>query len=178
MRQGEILGLRWPDVDLESGRLTVRNALQRVNGQLQLVEPKSSDANHTIVLPATAVSAPSAHQQRQDRERTLAGSRWHETGFAFTTRIGMPLEPRAAIRRFQSVLDLAGLPQIRFHDLRHSTATLLLAQGVSPRYVSELLGHSQVSFTMQTYARVLAGTKREVADVMDAIPKPVGCQRG
>jgi integrase len=89
------------------------------------------------------------------------------------TGIGTPLDARGVIRAFDRILKDAGLPKIRFHDLRHPAATLLLAQGVSPRYVSELLAHSSVSFTMQTYAHVLDQTKREVAAQMDAILKPV-----
>ena len=91
----------------------------------------------------------------------------------FTTRIGTPLDARGVIRNFHRIPKNAGLPRIRFHDLRHSTATLLLAQGVSPRYVSELLAHSNLSFTMQTYAHVLEKTKREVATQMDIILSPV-----
>jgi integrase len=171
-RQGEALGLQWPDVDLETGTLTVRQALQRVNGKLQSI-PTKSDKIHTINLPAVTISVLHAHRSRQDDERRAAGARWRETGFVFTTGIGTPLDARGVIRAFDRILKDAGLPKIRFHDLRHSAATLLLAQGVSPRYVSELLAHSSVSFTMQTYAHVLDQTKREVAAQMDAILKPV-----
>jgi integrase len=93
----------------------------------------------------------------------------------FTTSIGTPVDARSVIRHFHLILKTAGLQAIRFHDLRHSAATLLLAQGVSPRYISDLLGHSQVSFTMQTYAHVLPHVQREVAAKMDEIlnPEPV-----
>jgi integrase len=171
-RQGEALGLQWPDVDLEIGTLTVRRALQRVNRKLESV-PTKADKVHTITLPAVTISALAAHRLRQDEERQSAGAEWRETGFVFTTRIGTPLDARGVIRTFDRILKSAGLPKIRFHDLRHSAATLLLAQGVSPRYVSELLAHSSVSFTMQTYAHVLDQTKREVAAQMDAILNPV-----
>jgi integrase len=171
-RQGEALGVQWPDVDLERGTLTVRQALQRVDGKLQCV-PTKSDKVHTINLPAVTISALRAHHTRQGTERLLAGGRWRETGFVFTTGIGTPLDARGVIRTFDRVLKFAGLPKIRFHDLRHSAATLLLAQGVSPRYVSELLAHCSVSFTMQTYAHVLEQTKREVAAQMDVILSPV-----
>lgn len=126
-------------------------------------------------LPAVTRSVLVAHLARQDEERRIAGSRWQETGFVFTTTIGTPGDARSVIRRFHSILKTTGLPRIRFHDLRHSAATLLLAQGVSPRYISDLLGHSQVSFTMQTYAHVLPHVQRDVADKMNEIlnPKPV-----
>jgi len=110
---------------------------------------------HTIILPAVTIWALHAHRAKQEEERLLAGTAWKDTGFVFTTSIGTPLDARSVIRRFHSVLIRAKLPHIRFHDLRHSAASLLLDKGVSPRYISDLLGHSQVSFTMQTYAHVL-----------------------
>ena len=172
LRQGEILGLQWKDVDLEAGALAVRHALQRVNKRLALVEPKSVTSRRAIMLPRVLVSALCAHRTRQETERQWAGDRWQETGHVFTSTIGTPLDARNVIRRHRAILKAAGLPPLRFHDLRHSAATLLLAQGVSPRYISDLLGHSQVSFTMQTYAHVLPHVQREVADKMDAILNP------
>jgi integrase len=171
-RQGEALGLQWLDVDLKKGTLTVKQALQRVNGKLQLI-PTKKDKVHTITLPAVTISALYAHRARQSDERLLAGTAWREHGHVFTTRVGTPIDARGVIRTFDRILNRAKLPKIRFHDLRHSVATLLLAQGVSPRYVSELLAHSSVSFTMQTYAHVLDQTKREVAAQTDAILGPV-----
>jgi integrase len=175
-RQGEALGLQWPDVDLEgeNSTLTVRQSIQRIDGKLTIT-PTKKDKVHTVNLPAVTRSVLVAHRAKQDEERRLAGSRWRETGFVFTTTIGTPIDARSVIRRFHSILKTTGLPRLRFHDLRHSAATLLLAQGVSPRYISDLLGHSQVSFTMQTYAHVLPHIQRDVADKMDEIlnPKPV-----
>jgi len=175
-RQGEALGLQWPDVDLESenSTLTVRQSIQRIDGKLTIT-PTKKDKTHTVNLPAVTRSVLVAHRAKQDEDRRIAGSRWQETGFVFTTTIGTPIDARSVIRRFHSILKTTGLPRIRFHDLRHSAATLLLAQGVSPRYISDLLGHSQVSFTMQTYAHVLPHIQRDVADRMDEIlnPKPV-----
>jgi integrase len=175
-RQGEALGLQWPDVDLESenSTLTVRQSIQRIDGKLTIT-PTKKDKVHTVNLPGVTRSVLVAHRAKQDEERRLAGARWQETGFVFTTTAGTPVDARSVIRRFHLILKTAGLPQIRFHDLRHSCATLLLAQGVSPRYISDLLGHSQVSFTMQTYAHVLPHVQRDVATKMDEIlnPKPV-----
>jgi len=122
-----------------------------------------------VNLPAVTRSVLVAHRAKQDEERRIAGSHWQETGFVFTTTIGTPIDARSVIRRFHSILKTPGLPRIRFHDLRHSAATLLLAQGVSPWYFSDLLGHSQVSFTMQTYAHVLPHVQRDVADRMNEI---------
>ncbi len=150
----------------------MRQALQRVDGKLHLI-PTKADKVHTINLPAVTTSALHAHQVKQIEERRAAGEKWHDSGFVFTTPTGTPLDARGVIRKFDRILKRGTLPKIRFHDLRHSVATLLLAQGVSPRYVSELLAHSSVSFTMQTYAHVLDQTKREVAVQMDTILNPV-----
>jgi integrase len=98
-----------------------------------------------------------------------AGARWQERGFVFTSGIGTPIEPRRVTREFKALLKSAGLPVIRLHDLRHSCATLLLVQGVSPRVVMETLGHSQVSLTLNTYSHVLPALQRDAATKMDAI---------
>jgi len=182
MRQGEILGLQWKDVDLNSGLLTVRAALQRVNKKLVLVEPKSASGRRPIHLPAVCVNALLRHRAQQDGDREWAGSRWKETGYVFTTRVGTPMDARDLLRTYYAVTKpkakkgqeapVPAFPAIRFHDLRHSAATILLAQGVSPRYITELLGHSQVSFTMQTYAHVLPEVQRSVATKMDEILAP------
>jgi integrase len=123
-RQGEALGLQKIDVDLEAGTLTIRQALQRVDGKLRLI-PTKKDRVHTVNLPAITVSALLAHRARQDEQRLLAGSAWQESGFVFTTSIGTPIDARSVIRCFHSILGRADLPKIRFHDLRHIAATLL-----------------------------------------------------
>jgi integrase len=169
LRQGEALGLRLEDVDLANGTMTVRSALQRVNGKLTTVEPKSVTSTRPITLPAIAVSAIAAHLKRRDEDRQLAGRAWTETGYLFTTTVGTPIDPRAVIRRFHTIPKANSLPRLRFHDLRHSVATLLLAQDVPAKYIAELLGHSHVSFTMQTYAHVTKSVRQQVANKTDEI---------
>lgn len=173
LRQGEALGLRWQDVDFEALTLSIRHALQRVEGKLRLVEPKTSKSRRTIALPQVAVSALYAHRQRQGDERALAGSRWREGDMVFTTGIGTPLDPRNLLREFYAIIRTSGLPRVRFHDLRHSAATLLLAQGVHARVVMDLLGHSSISLTMNTYSHVLPEFRKEAAARMDAILNPL-----
>ena len=168
LRQGEALGLRWQDVDLEQGKLSVRNALQRVNGKLQLVEPKSASSHRTVPLPAIAVLALRQHRALQGRERLQAGDRWVESDHVFASAVGAPIDGPNVTRTFQKLLAAAGLPRHRFHDLRHDCATLLLAQGVNMRVVMETLGHSQISLTMDTYSHVLPDLQREAANQMDA----------
>jgi integrase len=169
LRQGEALGLRWEDVDLQAGTLRVAVALQRVDGKLQLVEPKTDRSRRTLFLPTALVNALKAHRTRQLQERLLAGDRWRDSGLVFTSRIGTPLEPRNVTRAYKALLTRAGLTDIRFHDLRHSCASLLVAQGLHPRVVMETLGHSQISLTMNTYAHVLAEVQREAALTMDRL---------
>lgn len=101
--------------------------------------------------------------------RLRAGSLWQETGLVFTTRWGTPIEPRNATRSFQRLLARAGLRPMRFHDLRHSCATLLLVQGVSPRVVMEILGHSQINVTMNTYSHVIPALQRDAAARLDEL---------
>ena len=170
LRQGEALGLRWADgVDLDQGMLHVRHALQTVGGTRQLVELKTARSRRTITLPAKLVTLLRAHRTRLRERRLAAGPQWHETGFVFTTRDGQPLAGGNVTRDFKKLLAAAGLPPRRFHDLRHSCASFLLAQGVSPRVVMEILGHSQISLTMNTYAHVLPSLQTEAAHRMNAL---------
>lgn len=193
MREGEILGLRWQDVNLGAGKLQVSHALQRVKrpgetkGKLELIPPKTDRSARVIALPQVAISALYAHRVRQEEERKEAGTRWHETGMVFTTSIGTMLDQRNMLRTFYAIMDTRDpedpeperknkrklLPQIRFHDLRHSAATLLLAQGVHPRCIMELLGHSTISLTMNTYGHVLEEMNRETARQTDAVFGPL-----
>jgi len=138
-----------------------------------LVEPKTARSRRTVTMPAVVVSALRRHRVQQLQERLLAGSRWHEWGLVFTSTIGTPMEARNVSHRFQAILVAAGLSRIRFHDLRHSAATLMLAQGDSPRVVMETLGHSTIGMTMNTYAHVIPALQQDAADLMDAILRPV-----
>jgi integrase len=147
----------------------VLEGLKALKTSLHLVEPKSARSRRTIALPSVAVKALRAHRVRQLEARLAAGSRWQDQGFVFTSGVGTPLEPRRITREFRTLLTGVGLPPIRLHDLRHSCATLLLAQGVSARVVMETLGHSQVSLTLNTYSHVLPSLQREAATKIDAI---------
>ncbi len=170
LRQGEALGLRWQDVNLDDGVLQVRNALQWVTGGgWSLVEPKSERSRRAITMPEILVSSLRAHRMRQREDRLLAGSQWHENGFVFTSRAGAPLDPWAVNKAFKRLLAAASLPDIRFHDLRHTAATFLLAQGVDPRTIMETLGHSQISLTLNTYSHVLPSLQRDAAEKMNRL---------
>lgn len=170
LRMGEILGLRWLDVDLDGAALTVNQAIYRIAGKgLVAAEPKTERSRRAIFLPDGVLRALRAHRLRQLQQRLAAGSRWQDSGLVFTSGIGTPLEPRNLFRSFKALLHRAGLPDVRFHDLRHSAASLLLAQGVPMRAVMELLGHSNIGTTADIYAHVMPAMMRDMADKMDAI---------
>ena len=168
-RQGELLALRWEDVDLVAGRLRVRSTLARVDGKLVLLEPKTERSRRTVMLPEVVVGALQAHRTRQKMERLVAGSRWVDSGHVFTTTIGTPLEAAVVTRAFQRALARAGLPKSRFHDLRHAAATFALSQGFTLEDVKNLLGHSSIVLTSNTYGHVLEQRQRQVARGMDTV---------
>ena len=121
-----------------------------------------------IDLPPTIGIALAHHKRRQWLEKLVAGTRWQENDLVFPTTIGSPLHPRSLIADFHDLLKRSRLPRIRFHDLRHSAATLMLVQGTPPRVVMEILGHSEIRLTLETYSHVIPGLRREAADRMDA----------
>ena len=180
LRRSEVLGLRWADIDFDQALLRVTGALQRIRGKLERSTTKTVASAQPITLPPVLLASLRQHRETQSRERAEAGEQWNDHGLVFTTRIGTPIEPRNLIRHFKTVLKKAALPlTIRFHDLRHSCATLLIAQGVHPRVVMEILRHSQISTTMNTYAHVLPRLQRdattkieELLDASDEEPPP------
>jgi integrase len=175
LRLGEALALRLDDVDLATGRLYVRHTLQRVDGRMLRLELKTAHSKRTINLPAVTIAALSEHADRQRQAKEWGGTRWkgNSWNLIFTSSIGTPLDERSVLRIFQDkILKRAGLPKMRIHDLRHSAAAILIAQGVDARSISELLGHSSVAFTLQTYGHLLESTKRETAEKMNAALAP------
>lgn len=169
LRQGELLGLRWEDVDLDAGRVRVRHTLANVGGTLTLLEPKTERSRRNVMLPDSVTAALRAHRTRQRMERLVAGSRWVDSGHVFTSTIGTPLHAATVTRAFQAALARAGLPHSRFHDLRHAAATFLLARGMTLEDVKNLLGHSSITLTSNTYGHVLEQRQRQVAQAMDAV---------
>jgi integrase len=170
LRRGEVLALRWDDVDFEQCTLRISGSLQREEGSLERTVPKSAASARTLALPPVLAEALQAHLQYQHEEQLVRGAEWRDHGLVFPSNIGTPMEPSNLNRQFKSVLKRMGLPTtIRFHDLRHSCATFLIAQGVHPRVVMEILGHSQISLTMNTYSHVLPETQREATKKVDAL---------
>jgi integrase len=171
-RRGELLGLKWTDVDLASGRLTIIRALQRVEKQgLQITETKTPKAKRTVRLPKFAISALRTHHKQQLEERLISGPDWNnDHDLIFTNRDGQPLEPITLHRNFKALLKRAGLPaSTRVHDLRHTAATFLLSRGVPLKLVQEILGHSSLAVTERFYAHFADEMKQQAADIMDAV---------
>ena len=169
LRQGEVLGLSWDDIDLEARTLTVRRALARAWGDgWELAEPKTPRSRRTIGLPQAAIEALTRRLDAQDAEKRAAGTAWQDVdGLVFTDELGRPMRGYRVTRGFHGLLDGEGLPSIPFHGLRHSAATALLAAGVPLRTVADVLGHSTITITADTYAAVVPELRRDAADAMD-----------
>jgi integrase len=146
------LGLRWSDVDLDAKTLSVRQNLVRAGGKLQVQAPKTRRSRRTLPLPAPALAALKAQRTRQASDRLAAGSSWADNDLVFATSLGTPIEPRNLARHFYSVRDKAGLAHVRFHDLRHTCLSLLLALGTPPHIAQAIAGHAHVDVTMSIYA--------------------------
>lgn len=167
LRKGELLGLRWEDIDLGSGTASIRRTLQRTTSRgLATLPTKTISSERRIALPASCVTSLRAHRQQQARERDRAGSEWQGSGHVFTRPDGHPIEPATLTRHFNALLRDARLRPIRFHDLRHSTATLLLEQGVELVVIKELLGHAHIGVTATVYAHVRLRLQRQAIDLL------------
>lgn len=169
LRQGELLGLKWQDVDFAQRRLSILRAVQRVNGTLKMVETKTTRSRRTLALSPSALSQLQAESDRQQGKTNPDGSPWNPMGLVFPGPSGMPQDGGNVTRKFQKVLSDGGLPKIRFHDLRHTCASLLLAQGTNMRVIMEQLGHSQISLTMNTYSHVMMEALDDAASRMESI---------
>lgn len=171
LRQGELLGLRWSDLHAATGALQVQRSLERSadGAPPVLTEPKTRSARRLVPLPQLALDALRRHKARQAEERLRAGPAWADRELMFTTEIGGPIDASNLVKRsFRPALKRAGIAQpFRFHDLRHTAATLLLARSVHPKVVSGLLGHSQISVTLDVYSHVTPGLQRAAAEVFD-----------
>jgi integrase len=166
LRQGELLGLRWQDVDLEAGNLRVTRSLQRLDG-LHFREPKTRGSRRSVALSPGTVLLLREHRADQRAARQLAGGAYEDHDLIFATAIGTPIDPRNLLRAWKKVTAAAGQSGLRFHDLRHAHASLMLAQGTHPKIVSERLGHSGVRITLDTYSHVLPNLQREAAAQLD-----------
>ena len=169
LRRGEVLGLARDALDLDVGRLVVRQALVEVKGELVTSEPKTARSRRTVDLDAGTVAALRAHRAEQHRIRLLAGPGWAACGLVFVSPDGTPYKAESISQAFERAVRRTDLPRIRFHDLRHTHATHLLASGANARLVSERLGHSSVAFTLDTDGHVLPGQQASAVAAVAAL---------
>jgi integrase len=168
LRQGELLALKWDDVDLEDGSLRVRRTLTIIKNGPIFTSLKTTSSRRSVKLNSKATEALKSHLERQLGEIDRIGSLWCENGLILASETGEPLNRHNLTRRsFKPLLKRAELPEIRFHDLRHTCATLLLTRNVNPKIVSEMLGHSSIAITLDTYSHVLPNMRDQAAAAME-----------
>jgi len=167
LRRGELLGLRWDDADLDRGTLRVGRALVREGGRHVVGETKTKRGRRRVNLTPRTVAALKAHRKRQLEQRVRLAGLYEDCGLIFSSENGTPLNPENLVKRsFKPLLKRAGLPEIRFHDLRHTCATLLLGRGVHPKIVQELLGHATIAMTLDTYSHYLPSMGDQASGAM------------
>ena len=168
LRRGELLGLRWDDVSMERSTLRVGRALVREGGRHTLGETKTRRGRRQINLTPRTVSTLKAHRKKQLEEKIKLSGLYKDHGLIFATRVGTPINPENLVNRsFKPLLERASLPEIRFHDLRHTCATLLLGRGVHPKLVQELLGHATIAMTLDTYSHYMPSMGDQAAGAME-----------
>jgi integrase len=169
-RLGELLGLRWPALDLDRGEMQITSAMKDVGGHLTLGKPKTAHSRRTIPLTNRAVEALRQHHVAQTLERLKRGGGWNPHKLVFVTSHGTAYsQTNFHKQQYKPMLAKAGLSYIRPHDLRHTAATLLLREGVQPHVVSEMLGHASVAFTLQTYGHVQTEMRKPARDAMERL---------
>ena len=167
LRRGELLGLRWSDIDFAKNTLEVAQTVQRVSGQLVIDETKSDASDAVVPLPKITRTVLLEHQEHQAEVREDAGELWTDHDLIFTTSIGTPIEPRNLNTHWEGVRCLAGLPGVRLHDLRHTVVSLLLELGTPPHVVQAIARHADLEVTMKIYAHTNLDTMREALDKID-----------
>jgi integrase len=170
LREGELLGLRWRDVDLDGRRVRVVGSMQVLPGVgLTIVEPKTAGSRRQVVITDLAADALRRHRAGQAEQRLAAGDEWDDHDLVFPNAFGRPITPSNLYRAFQAFLRRAELPRVRLHDLRHTAATLLLEQGVHPKIVSEMLGHTTIGITLDLYSHVTPTMQAQAARALDEL---------
>jgi integrase len=169
MRQGELLALRWREVDLDTAVLRVVGSLQRGPTGLEVLAPKTPRSRRQVALTSLAVDALRGHRKAQLEERLKCGGEWVDGDFVFTSTRGTAVDAQELRKWYRQHLRRAGLRRLRFHDLRHTAATLMLSRGVHPKVASEMLGHSTVAITLDLYSHVTETMQREAARTLDEL---------
>jgi len=167
MRRGELIGLRWDDIDLQAGQLRIRRTIARVGGRLVVGPVKTRSGFRPLPLLPVVRAALDDQRVRQQAQRDKAGADWTEHGYVFTTRSGNPVEPRNVARSFARIIEAAELRPIRLHDLRRTAATLLKSVGVPARDAMIILGHSRIAQTLEIYSDVYDDEQRNALRLLD-----------
>ncbi len=170
LREGELLGLKWEDIDLESGKLSVRRTLSETKERGHIFEPPKNGKGRNVKLSARAIGALKRHRAVQNAERLHVGTLWQDNGLVFSSQRGTTMSAKnLTARSFKPLLERAGLTRsVRLHDLRHTCATLLLGKSVHPKIVQELLGHAAIAITLDTYSHVLPNMQSEAVAAMES----------
>lgn len=172
MRRGEILALRWADVDLNAGTLSVQQSAEQTKaGGIVFKQPKTRRSRRVVALPPIVTAALKKHRATQARARLQVGTEYKDHDLVCALWNGMPRSPGALTRAFIKLMPKLNLPRVRLHDLRHGHATLLLRQNIHPKIVSERLGHSTIGLTLDTYSHVIPGMQEEAAERIDSVLK-------
>jgi integrase len=175
MRRGEMLGLKWEDLDLGKGLLAVKRTLSRgTGGAYTFGTPKTAHGRRSIALPRSAVESLQKHRLQQLERRLESDTPYHDQGLVFANEMGEPLHPNSVAYQFKRLISQAGVPVIRIHDLRHTSATLMLANNVHPKIVQERLGHANISMTLDRYSHVTMDMQRDAADRLDDLVNGLG----
>jgi integrase len=167
LRRGEVCGLRWEHVDFETATLRIVQTVQRVDGKLQELGTKTRRSNRTVPLPTRCLYALADHHGMLQRRYGEAGRPWQPSGYIFGTAHGTPLEPRNLTRMWTKLCEQLGVRRVPLHALRHTCVSLLMALGVHPRVVMEIVGHSAIEMTMNVYSHVNMDTQRAALDQLD-----------
>ncbi len=168
MRRGELLALKWQDISFSQSMLQVKRIFTRQPGNRYVeAEPKTAKSRRSILLAPMVLDLLQEHRKHQNEIKREAGADWQDHDLVFCTSLGTPLNPNKVLERFNTLLKKAGLPHIRFHDLRHSAATILLLMKVNPKVVQEILGHNQISMTMDIYSHVLPTMQEDAVSKMN-----------
>ena len=173
MRRGELLGLRWCDVDLPLATISVTQSLQRLyGGEFSVREPKSAHSRRLIPMPPSLAILLRSHKEHEEQQKELLGITVAPTDLVFAHLDGSPLDPSTVSHTFAQIVTESGLKNVRFHDLRHAHASLMLRTGANPKVISERLGHSSIAITMDIYSHVMPGLQEEAAIRFEEALKP------
>jgi integrase len=179
MRQGEILGLKWSDISWQGSSLRVLRKVYREKGKGRVFSPPKTRAGlRTIPLGSETLRLLQEHRKQQEVQKVLAGDRWREHGLIFPSKVGTPYSASSLLNDYKEVLEAAGLPQVRFHALRHTAASIMLNRGVPPFVVSKILGHSEPSITLNTYGHLIPIMHEELGNQMDEWLTPILVEMG